>query len=66
MNVDALNGFFDSLQLDAHDEKTARRILTEIQNRLAYLSDVGLGYLTLDRLSSTISGGESQRINHST
>lgn len=66
MNVDALIGFFDSLQLDAHDEKTARRILTEIQNRLAYLSDVGLGYLTLDRLSSTLSGGESQRINLST
>ncbi len=66
MNVDALIEFFASLQLDARDEKTSRRILTEIQNRLAYLADVGLGYLTLDRLSSTLSGGESQRINLST
>lgn len=66
MNVDALIDFFSSLTLDKHDEKTARRILTEIKNRLAYLSDVGLGYLTLDRLSSTLSGGESQRINLST
>ena len=46
--------------------KTAARILTEIRNRLQYLMDVGLGYLTLDRLSSTLSGGESQRINLST
>ena len=66
MNVDSLINFFNELQLDSHDEKTARRILTEIQNRLSYLSDVGLGYLTLDRLSSTLSGGESQRINLST
>ncbi len=66
LNVDALRDFFAALQLDAHDEKTARRILTEIENRLTYLSDVGLGYLTLDRLSSTLSGGESQRINLST
>ncbi len=66
MNVDSLIKFFAELKLDAYDEKSARRILTEIQNRLAYLSDVGLGYLTLDRLSSTLSGGESQRINLST
>lgn len=66
MNVDSLIGFFDSLSLDEHDTKTAARILTEIRNRLGYLSDVGLGYLTLDRLSSTLSGGESQRINLST
>ncbi len=66
MNVDSLIGFFDSLSLDDHDTKTAARILTEIRNRLGYLSDVGLGYLTLDRLSSTLSGGESQRINLST
>ena len=66
MTVDELISFFSSLSLDEHDTKTAERILTEIRNRLAYLSDVGLGYLTLDRLSSTLSGGESQRINLST
>ncbi|MDE7128852.1 MAG: excinuclease ABC subunit UvrA, partial [Alistipes sp.] len=66
MNVDALAEFFDKLQLDEHDTKTAARVMTEIRNRLGYLSDVGLGYLTLDRLSSTLSGGESQRINLST
>lgn len=66
MNVDALIEFFDKLALDAHDAKTAERIVKEIRNRLQYLSDVGLGYLTLDRLSSTLSGGESQRINLST
>ena len=66
MNVDALIEFFDSLALDKHDRQTAERIITEIRNRLQYLSDVGLGYLTLDRLCSTLSGGESQRINLST
>ena len=66
MPVDELIAFFRALTLDAHDEKTAARILVEIRNRLQYLSDVGLGYLTLDRLSSTLSGGESQRINLST
>ncbi len=66
MDVDSLIRFFDGLELDAHDTATAARILTEIRTRLQYLSDVGLGYLTLDRLSSTLSGGESQRINLST
>ncbi|MBQ5874765.1 MAG: excinuclease ABC subunit UvrA, partial [Alistipes sp.] len=66
MTVDELIKFFGELQLDAYDEKTAKRILIEIKNRLSYLSDVCLGYLTLDRLSSTLSGGESQRINLST
>ena len=66
MPVDGLIGFFGTLQLDDHDAKTAARILVEIRNRLQCLSDVGLGYLTLDRLSSTLSGGESQRINLST
>ncbi|WP_305155266.1 excinuclease ABC subunit UvrA [uncultured Alistipes sp.] len=66
MPVDELITFFGALELDSHDEKTAARILVEIRNRLQYLADVGLGYLTLDRLSSTLSGGESQRINLST
>ena len=66
MPVDELIPFFGGLRLDEHDTKTAARILVEIRNRLLYLADVGLGYLTLDRLSSTLSGGESQRINLAT
>ena len=66
MPVDELIAFFAGLELDGHDTKTAARILVEIRNRLQYLAEVGLGYLTLDRLSSTLSGGESQRINLST
>lgn len=66
MPVDELIPFFEGLKLDEHDAKTASRVLIEIRNRLQYLADVGLGYLTLDRLSSTLSGGESQRINLST
>lgn len=66
MPVSELVSFFNELSLDEHDQKTGNRILTEIHNRLQYLLDVGLGYLTLDRLSSTLSGGESQRINLST
>ena len=66
MPVDELIAFFAGLELDGHDTKTAARILVEIRNRLQYLADVGLGYLTLDRRSSTLSGGESQRINLST
>ncbi len=66
MSVDDLMPFFKSLKLDEYASKSGQRILLEIDNRLQYLSDVGLGYLTLDRLSSTLSGGESQRINLST
>lgn len=66
MPADKLLDFFENLELDEHDSKTGQRILTEIRNRLQYLVQVGLGYLTLDRLSSTLSGGESQRINLST
>lgn len=66
MSVDELILFFRELQLDEHDRTIAERMLVEITNRLNYLSDVGLGYLTLDRLSSTLSGGESQRINLAT
>ena len=63
MPVDDLRGFFAELTLDERDRKAGGRVLLEITNRLQYLADVGLGYLTLDRLSSTLSGGESQRIN---
>ena len=66
MTIAELSSFFDALQLDEFDAKTAERVLVEIRNRLGYLMDVGLHYLTLDRLSATLSGGESQRINLST
>ena len=58
--------FFDGLQLEPHEEQVAARLLTEIRNRLHFLCDVGLGYLTLLRPSNTLSGGESQRINLAT
>jgi excinuclease ABC subunit A len=61
--VSELITFFDSLKLDEHREFIAGRLMTEIRNRLLYLSEVGLGYLTLNRTSNTLSGGESQRIN---
>lgn len=66
MPVSDLKAFFDQLQLDEHDAAVGGRALTEIKNRLQYLEDVGLSYLHLDRLSSTLSGGESQRINLAT
>ncbi|MEG1543584.1 MAG: excinuclease ABC subunit UvrA [Tannerellaceae bacterium] len=58
--------FFDNLQLDETDVAVSKRLLTEIQSRLQFLLDVGLSYLTLDRLSASLSGGESQRINLAT
>ncbi|MCM1319737.1 MAG: excinuclease ABC subunit UvrA [Muribaculaceae bacterium] len=66
MSIDDLREFFMQLQLDHNDTLIAERLLTEIRNRLSFLQDVGLGYLRLDRLSSTLSGGESQRINLAT
>lgn len=61
-----LSQFIDNICLSDHDKKVAERVLIEIQNRVRYLINVGLGYLTLNRLSSTLSGGESQRINLAT
>jgi excinuclease ABC subunit A len=66
MPLDELAVFFKKLVLDTHDTTIAKRLLTEINNRLAYLSNVGLDYLTLNRKSNTLSGGESQRINLAT
>ena len=66
MPVSDLAQWFATLKLDATDATVARRLLTEINSRLSFLLDVGLGYLTLDRLSSSLSGGESQRINLAT
>mgnify|MGYP002585856210 FL=1 len=64
--ITELKLFFDKLKLNEHDANIARRILTEINSRIQFLLDVGLGYLTLNRLSNSLSGGESQRINLAT
>lgn len=63
MPLDELKAFFDGIKLSRHDAKIAERILLEVNNRLQIMIDVGLSYLMLDRISSTLSGGETQRIN---
>jgi excinuclease ABC subunit A len=66
MNIEQAIKFFNQLKLNNHDKKIADRLVIEIKNRLAYLYNVGLSYLTLSRPSNTLSGGESQRINLAT
>ena len=66
MSLDKALGFFKSIELNETDVKISKRLLMEITNRLLFLNDVGLSYLTLNRLSNTLSGGESQRINLAT
>jgi len=65
-DIESLYNFFRNIKLDHYESKLAGRVLEEIRNRLKYLYEVGLGYLTLDRLTSTLSGGETQRINLAT
>lgn len=66
MPLSTIHDFFEGVKLSANDEKISKRLLAEIRNRVDYLNNVGLGYLTLNRLSNTLSGGESQRINLAT
>lgn len=66
MPIRRLVDFFGGMELSEFDNKIAKRLLTEINNRLKFLSDVGLDYLTLNRNSASLSGGESQRINLAT
>src|SRR5690606_37294027 len=64
--IKRLREFFESLELNEYDAKVSKRLMIEIRNRLAFLSNVGLDYLTLNRNSASLSGGESQRINLAT
>lgn len=65
-SLDELAEFFNGLELSSHDQQIAERLLKEINSRIAFMQEVGLGYLTLNRKSNTLSGGESQRINLAT
>ncbi len=66
MTISSARRYVETLSLTPHENEIARRILAELRRRLTYLDEVGIGYLTLDRLSTTLSGGESQRINLAT
>jgi len=66
LSIEKLLAFFENLKLSEHDQSVAKRLLKEITSRLQFLMDVGLSYLTLNRKSNTLSGGESQRINLAT
>lgn len=66
MPINSLKEWFNNLQLDEHDTEVSRRLLIEIKNRINFIVEVGLGYLTLNRQSNSLSGGESQRINLTT
>jgi excinuclease ABC subunit A len=66
MTIEEANRFFQNIALSKYEEEVAKRILEEIRKRLRFIDGIGLGYITLDRLSMTLSGGESQRINLAT
>lgn len=66
MPVEEAYSFFDALELESHEAQISKRLMPEITNRLRFLTEVGLGYLTLNRQSNSLSGGESQRINLAT